>query len=199
MKSILTNTISLKDDEDSYLFHEGECLEFSSTKEQADQLSEVALFFDQFFSALRDSDLLYTESHIEVDHALIIANILKNGHILLTITNTAPHAHSNLQHKRPIIQTPRSLVSNKTPSKPLDKKPTALSESAQLAIKKILINYLGPASTIIFNDVYSKWGALEQPTEKSRANLLKLLAEELYTQDEKIKFQAKAEVILKKY
>lgn len=118
--------------------------------------------------------------------------------------------NTNLSHQNELHPSIASSVTKTSSTKPSDTKPVEKKSApspkeipippdvAKILTKMldVLINFLGPAASFVFDDVVDTWKQNQPPTKASLNNLVNLLLKELDTESERQTFIQQIERIL---
>ena len=214
MKSILENIVALAGVHYACIYQGGEVQASTFPNDNKEGISNVTQAVEQIFSALQAIGQAHNEVYISIGDMLLIAYLLDDEFLVMLLTDSKinfPLIHMGVKSASIKI---RALLSKQTiPSTSysetieeevsvssiisptiLEVPPATVSLAVQSimdSFEELLIDYLGPAAILVFEDAVDQWREHYIPTEETLINLAEILALELNPGDERNDFMTK--------
>jgi predicted regulator of Ras-like GTPase activity (Roadblock/LC7/MglB family) len=216
MKSILEKIVALRGVHYACIYQSGDVLATSFPEEKEEGISNATRAIEQMFFALQVIGKAHNEVYFSMPERLLIAYLLDDDCLVVLLTDVKinqPLIHmgvksasikikallSKLQQLPPkeipsLIQEAPELQAKQVSVSPPQKTIIINSEMQRVMdqYKELLMDYLGPAATFVFDDGVVEWKEHSIPAEDTLINLAEILGLELNSGDERNDFMEKA-------
>lgn len=215
MKAILNDLTSLTGLNYGYIYQDDQVLATNFPEVLQDKLANVGHMIAQMFMSVDAIGQSHDEIHFELEDNFLIGYRIEDDLLVVLLTEkkiNLPLIHMTIKsaHKKiktlaanatPIAAQPSPPPSQAVvePAAPANVPATTVSVETEEKIAKVLdllVDYLGPAASIVFDDVADLWKRNFTPNQENLIELVRLLMQELDEKTEQKDFLKAASKII---
>ncbi len=216
MKKLLAQLVGLNGVNHAAIYSAERGIFSTLPKERQAGIADAGILFEQIFGTLRLIGKDHNEAYVEFNKGMMMAYEVPNLAVLLLLTDKKvnfPMLGMGIKSASKRLETllanstahsyPGQIASG-TPQKSSSApnrftvKTEKLSEAVASLIRdleELLIDFTGPAATLVLKDCMETWKANYSPQPETIGHLIELLSNELETDDEKQQFKQQAHQI----